>query len=67
MKEITKQALGAALKKLLSERTLEKISIKDISKECAVNRQTFYYHFKDVFDLFEWVFTEDTKKAISID
>ncbi len=55
----TKEALGAALKELLAEKPIEKITIKDIVSICGVNRQTFYYHFNDVYDLLEWVFEED--------
>lgn len=60
----TKRALAASLKKLLEERTLDKITVKDIAKECEVNRQTFYYHFKDIYDLLEWVFISETMQVL---
>ena len=46
MSEITKKALAETLKKLLSKNKLNKITIKEITEDCGVNRQTFYYHFK---------------------
>lgn len=62
MSQTTRKALADSLKKLLEERPLEKISIKDITSDCDVNRQTFYYYYKDVYDLIEWIFvTEGTK------
>lgn len=59
----TKRALGEALRSLLMKRTLDKITVKDIVETCGVNRQTFYYHFHDVYDLLEWIF-EDTITAM---
>ena len=47
MSEITKRALATSLKKLLSQKELTKISIKDITDDCGIQRQTFYYHFAD--------------------
>ena len=51
MSLLTEKALAASLKKLLEKKTLDKITVKDITDDCGVNRQTFYYHFHDVFDL----------------
>lgn len=56
---ITKLALAKALKKLTHIKSFEKISISDITKECGLNRQTFYYHFEDKYELLEWVYYEE--------
>ena len=53
MSEITKKALAASLKKLLEQKTLDKITVVDLAEDCGVNRQTFYYHFQDIYDLVE--------------
>lgn len=53
---ITKKALATALKELMAERPLSKISVGDICERCNMNRKSFYYHFKDKFDLVNWVF-----------
>ena len=47
------------LKKLLSKKELSKITISNITDECGVNRQTFYYHFKDIYDLLEWIYKNE--------
>ena len=62
--QTTKRALEASLKKLLLEKPLNKITINDITEDCGVNRMTFYYHFKDIYDLIEWCCVEDAKKAL---
>mgnify|MGYP000833501684 FL=1 len=64
MSQTTKRALEASLKKLLLEKPLNKITINDITEDCGVNRMTFYYHFKDIYDLVEWSCAEDAKKAL---
>ena len=51
MASSTKEALGNALKKMLSVKPIDKITVKDLVEECGVNRQTFYYHFQDIYDL----------------
>lgn len=53
---ITKNALAAALKELMNEIPFEKINISQISEKCHMNRKSFYYHFKDKYDLMNWIF-----------
>lgn len=65
MSLLTEKALAASLKKLLEKKTLDKITVRDITDDCGVNRQTFYYHFHDVYDLVEWIFTEEAKKFMN--
>ncbi len=67
MSQMTKRALADSLKRLLETRTLEKITIKEIVEDCGVNRQTFYYHFRDVYDLLDWIFTTEGKAVANDD
>ena len=53
MSDITKRALEASLKNLLLQKPLDKITINDIAEDCGISRMTFYYHFKDIYDLIE--------------
>ncbi len=64
MSQTTKRALEASLKNLLLQKPLDKITINDIAEDCGINRMTFYYHFKDIFDLVEWSCVEDATKAL---
>ena len=64
MSQTTKRALEASFKKLLLEKPLNKITINDITEDCGVNRMTFYYHFKDIYDLVDWIMVEDAAKAL---
>ncbi len=53
---ITKKALAVALKQLMEEKPFEKINVGDICERCEMNRKSFYYHFKDKYDLVNWIF-----------
>ncbi len=64
MTNITKYALEASLKKLLQQKPLDKVTINDLTSDCGISRMAFYYHFKDIYDLVEWVCLEDAKKAL---
>ena len=64
MSQTTKRALEASLKKLLLQKPLNKITINDITEDCGVNRMSFYYHFKDIYDLVDWIMVEDAAKAL---
>ncbi len=55
----TKNAMKASLKKLVQKKPLSKITISDITTDCDISRMTFYYHFKDIYDLVEWCILSD--------
>ena len=64
MSNITKIAMAQSLKRMLLIKDLDKITISDITNDCGINRQTFYYHFKDIYDLLEWIFANEVVKKI---
>ena len=64
MSQTTKRAIEASLKHLLLKKPLDKITINDIAEDCGISRMTFYYHFKDIYDLVEWICYEDAAKVL---
>lgn len=62
---ITKKALANSLKELMKDISLNKISVKNIVDNCGLNRQTFYYHFQDIFDLVEWIYKTEAVESIA--
>ena len=60
----TKKALADSLKDLLRTRPLSKVTIADITEGCGINRMTFYYHFRDIYDLVEWICREECSAAL---
>ena len=55
----TEYKLAEALKVMMSEVPLDSISVTTLAKKCHVNRQTFYYHFHDIYDLLTLVFLNE--------
>lgn len=64
MSQTTKRALAASLKKLLAHKPLDKITVTDIAEDCGVNRQTFYYHFQDIYALVDWIFLQEGEEVL---
>lgn len=60
----TKHALAAALKELIAQKPIDKITIHDITERCGIRRQNFYYHFEDVYDLMRWMFQEEAMSLL---
>lgn len=55
----TKSAYAHALRNLLIKKPLQKISIGELSTACNKNRNTFYYHFTDIYDLLRWMLQQE--------
>lgn len=64
LSNITKHALEESLKRLLLKKPLTKITINDLTTDCGISRMTFYYHFKDIYDLVEWACLEESTRAL---
>ncbi|MBR2594691.1 MAG: TetR/AcrR family transcriptional regulator C-terminal domain-containing protein [Solobacterium sp.] len=56
--ERTKQLITDTFTAMLKEMPLESIRIKDLCSRCGIDRHTFYYHFKDKYDLVVWIHME---------
>lgn len=50
----TKKELDAALRELLKQKRLDQIRVRELTELCGLRRQSFYYHFEDVYKLFHW-------------
>lgn len=64
---ITKKAIAEALKEVCKEKPFDKISIADITSACGLNRQTFYYHFQDKYELLSWIYYNENFSKITRD
>ena len=61
---ITKKALAMAMKELMEQIPFSKISVSDICEKCGMNRKSFYYHFKDIYDLLEEMLNQRVEQMI---
>lgn len=64
LQNTTKALLADSLITMLEKRNLEKITVKDLVKECGLTRQTFYNHFYDIYELVEWIYLHETEKTL---
>lgn len=53
---ITKKAIAEGMKEITKKKSFDKITVSDITQICGLNRQTFYYHFQDKYELVNWIF-----------
>ena len=59
MADRTKKWIADKMKVLMKTKPLEKIRVTEICKLAEIERPTFYYHFKDKYDLVVWIFLND--------
>ncbi|AFA50256.1 TetR/AcrR family transcriptional regulator C-terminal domain-containing protein [Acetobacterium woodii] len=64
---ITKKAIAKSFKHILKNKNFEKITIAEITDQCGLNRQTFYYHFQDKYDLINWIVYQEAITVIQKD
>lgn len=55
----TRQAFAASLKKLASIQPLSKMTVSALLDDTGFNRNTFYYHFRDIYDLLHWTLEQE--------
>ena len=60
----TKQAFAEALKSLLVTKELSAVRVQELCRLCGAERPTFYYHFRDKYDLVCWIYEQDLLQAM---
>lgn len=61
---ITKRALAASMKELMNRTPFTKISVGDICEQCGMNRKSFYYHFRDKYELVNWIYYTEFAQVV---
>ncbi|WP_341395737.1 TetR-like C-terminal domain-containing protein [Arthrobacter sp. G119Y2] len=59
-----REALAAALKARLRTEPLDKVTVTQLTRDCGLTRQAFYYHFPDVRHLAVWVFETEVARRV---
>lgn len=67
MAKFTRQAIMYSLLKLLQEKLIDKITVKDICELCEINRNTFYYYYSDIYQVLEELLKLETEKSLKED
>lgn len=61
MAKFTQQAIMYSMLKLLQDKPLDKITVKDICEMCEINRNTFYYYYSDIYQVLEALINTETE------
>ena len=56
MADITRHWIADKMRELMKHKSIDKIRVTEICKAAEIERPTFYYHFKDKYDLVAWMF-----------
>lgn len=64
MAKYTRQAIMLCLLKLLEEKSIDKITVKDICERCEINRNTFYYYFGDIYEVLDALIEYETEQSL---
>ncbi|MBR6825720.1 MAG: TetR/AcrR family transcriptional regulator C-terminal domain-containing protein [Oscillospiraceae bacterium] len=63
MKATSKEQIQVSFRRLLFKKSLDKITVRDIVEDCGLTRNTFYYHYEDIYDLFDDYLDMQTREA----
>ncbi len=63
-KDRAKVWIADEYKKLVQEMPMKKVTVQLLCQRCGINRGTFYYHFRDIFDLQAWIFRADVMEPV---
>lgn len=59
-----KQHICSNLKELMQHKSFSKITVSELTKKCNINRNTFYYHFEDIYDALKWMFEQEAIEIV---
>ena len=55
MTENLKEKIAHTFLEMTGKKGIDKITIKDLVEKCGISRQAFYYHFRDILDVIEYI------------
>ncbi len=63
----TKEKIALAVKELMRQKSIRKITVQDIMEETGMKRQSFYYHFQDLYAVIEWICCKELMEEVDVD
>lgn len=64
MANFTERELLNTLKELLKDKSLDRITVKELTDRCGISRNTFYYHYHDIYELVVAYFVHEAQRII---
>ena len=65
LKDRTKWLFANTLMEMVETMPLEKVRVRELCERCGADRQTFYYHFSDKYDLAAWIYIQDYESSLT--
>ena len=65
MSNLTERAIKASFLRLLQEQPLKSITVREITEDCGINRNSFYYHYHDIPELIEEILKDEVAALIA--
>ncbi|MBQ8356925.1 MAG: TetR/AcrR family transcriptional regulator C-terminal domain-containing protein [Clostridia bacterium] len=62
MPSFTKNAIVESFLRIVGKKPLDKITVRDVVDDCGINRNTFYYYFRDIYAVLEEICHEVAEK-----
>ena len=62
-----KAAIAESFNSLVRQRGIDKVTVKAVIEDCGISRQTFYYHFQDLYAVIEWICCRELMEEIDVD
>ncbi|MDO5028688.1 MAG: TetR-like C-terminal domain-containing protein [Bacillota bacterium] len=62
-KQYTKNLIKTEFLKLAEHKSLKNITIAELAEKCEINRNTFYYHYADIYTLVKEILSDEIKKV----
>ena len=63
-RKTAKEILAESFRELAGKKSVDKITVADITDNCGYSTTTFYRHFKDKYDLIVWEHTQRVAKIM---
>lgn len=63
-RKTAKELLADSFRELAADKSIDKITVRDVVENCGYSTATFYRHFKDKYDLIAWDYTRDIEKIL---
>ena len=64
IKQDTKHKIASAVRQLMQERSLRKITVQDVMELTRMTRQSFYYHFQDIQNVLSWMVEQQVDHSL---
>ena len=64
-RKTAKEILAESFREIAEKKSIDKITVRDITENCGYSPATFYRQFKDKYDLIAWDYTRELEAILS--